>query len=258
MTEPTTTALVPTVDFTPYDNAEVHQAARASQLIQHADRAVVNDVESMRLASELDGMLGACIKQVEDERLSWTKGLNAQVTRFNTMFKAVSGPLKARREALKGKMIAWDRSERERIAKEAAEQRKREEDERLRVAAAQEAEATRLRKIAEEAKVAGDAAQAEILQQAADNKQAQADMSVDDAANTPPPAPVYQGPVRGNTGSVTGIQQHWVFEVEDLDKVSRKYLIIDEKMVNAAIKGKHGARDIPGLRIYDKGKVTTR
>ena len=258
MTEPTTTAVVPVADFQEYENAEIPYAARASELIQSAERAVANNAETMQKCSELDGMLAACSKKIEDERKSWVQPLNGQVTRINGQFKMMSVPLDKARQHVKSLMLAHHRSEQDRLAREAEEQRKREEDERLRVAAEQEAEALKLRQSAEAAKESGDAVQAEAMQQAADNKQALADMAVDDAINTPPPAPIATGPVRGDTGSVTGIQELWDFEVTDLDDVPRKWLIPDEKMIKAAIKGKYGLREIKGIRIFDKGKVTTR
>ena len=51
-------------------------------------------------------------------------------------------------------------------------------------------------------------------------------------------------------------QLDWLYEVEDLEKVDRSWLMLNDKGVKAAIKA--GVRNIPGLRIYPKTKVIAR
>ena len=55
----------------------------------------------------------------------------------------------------------------------------------------------------------------------------------------------------------TSFTRSWAFEVVDLSKVSRKYLMIDEDKVKEAIAS--GEREINGLKIYEKeGFRTTK
>ena len=55
----------------------------------------------------------------------------------------------------------------------------------------------------------------------------------------------------------SGIKKTWVFEVIDINKVPRELMIIDEKRVNAMIKGGK-VKKIPGLKIYEKEDVDLR
>ena len=51
-------------------------------------------------------------------------------------------------------------------------------------------------------------------------------------------------------------QKRWVFEVLDIMKVPKEYLVIDSAEVNDAIAD--GKRDIPGLKIYQKETLSVR
>lgn len=81
----------------------------------------------------------------------------------------------------------------------------------------------------------------------------------EEAGAPPPPTPIERDlpsptTVRGEMGSVTSIKYRWVFELDDLALVPFAFLQINEKAVNAAIKS--GAREIPGLKIWDEGTVS--
>jgi len=54
----------------------------------------------------------------------------------------------------------------------------------------------------------------------------------------------------------TSFTKSWTFEVVDLSKVSRKYLMIDEDKVKEAIAS--GEREINGLRIFEKEGFRTQ
>jgi hypothetical protein len=74
-------------------------------------------------------------------------------------------------------------------------------------------------------------------------------------ANKPPePKKDLPRPVSPNvTVSTTKV---WTYEVVDLDKVPREYLTIYDYAVDKAIKA--GARQIPGLKIYQDERVSRR
>lgn len=60
-----------------------------------------------------------------------------------------------------------------------------------------------------------------------------------------------------NTGRVnTIISENWDFEILNEDQVPRMFCSPDPKKIRAAIK--NNLRDCEGLRIFDKGKITSR
>ena len=61
--------------------------------------------------------------------------------------------------------------------------------------------------------------------------------------------------IRGDTGS-TSMKKTWTFEVTDEALVPRKYLMLDEGVINLAVRG--GERDIPGIRIYQQESLSVR
>ena len=58
------------------------------------------------------------------------------------------------------------------------------------------------------------------------------------------------GRVHTDGGATVHVHRTWAFTVEHFAEVPDKYKLIDTVTVNAAIRG--GARDIPGLRIFQK------
>lgn len=61
---------------------------------------------------------------------------------------------------------------------------------------------------------------------------------------------------RSQMGSLTGLKDNWVYAVADLSKVPAHLLSINDAAVKLAIK--QGARDVPGLRIYNDAKAYVR
>ncbi|GAB4043775.1 hypothetical protein [Spirosoma litoris] len=53
-----------------------------------------------------------------------------------------------------------------------------------------------------------------------------------------------------------GVQMRWTFEIVDPNQVPNGYWIIDEAAIKADIA--NGARDIPGVRIYEEAITTYR
>lgn len=56
--------------------------------------------------------------------------------------------------------------------------------------------------------------------------------------------------------SVKGVRKVWRFAITDARLVPREYLTIDQPTVNEAIRG--GAREIPGLRIFEEEILAAR
>jgi hypothetical protein len=68
-------------------------------------------------------------------------------------------------------------------------------------------------------------------------------------------APRSEGPVRTESGTASTMMV-WTFEIEQEMEVPRDYLVVDKKLVEAAIKA--GIREIPGIRIYEQPTVRIR
>ena len=61
---------------------------------------------------------------------------------------------------------------------------------------------------------------------------------------------------RGVGGALTALQDRWVFEVVDITKVPTHLLQVNDAAVRAAIK--QGAREVPGIRIWNDAKAFVR
>ena len=61
---------------------------------------------------------------------------------------------------------------------------------------------------------------------------------------------------RGVGGALTALQDRWVFEVVDITKVPTHLLQVNDAAVRAAIK--QGAREVPGIRIWNNAKAMIR
>jgi len=69
-------------------------------------------------------------------------------------------------------------------------------------------------------------------------------------------APQKKGPVRSGSGASSSTRMVWTFEVVSMEKVPRKYLMLDTHCIKKAIDA--GIRSIEGLRIYEKPQVSVR
>jgi hypothetical protein len=55
---------------------------------------------------------------------------------------------------------------------------------------------------------------------------------------------------------VSGARRTWTFEIEDASKVPAQFLIVNEKAIREAVRS--GAREIPGIKIYQEVSVVAR
>ena len=61
---------------------------------------------------------------------------------------------------------------------------------------------------------------------------------------------------RGVGGALTALKDNWVAELVDITKVPTAYLQVNDALVKAAIRS--GARDIPGIRIWNDARAFVR
>lgn len=72
-----------------------------------------------------------------------------------------------------------------------------------------------------------------------------------------PPAPVRDvARVASASGAKASAGTKWVAEVVEIDKLPRHYMLANQTMIDAAVKG--GIREIPGVRIYETAKTSLR
>lgn len=71
------------------------------------------------------------------------------------------------------------------------------------------------------------------------------------------PAPIKEvARVASASGNKASAGTKWVGEVVDIDKLPRHYMVANQAMIDAAVKG--GVREIPGVRIYETAKTSLR
>ena len=62
--------------------------------------------------------------------------------------------------------------------------------------------------------------------------------------------------VRGALGSVATPSKRWVFRVTNELLVPREFLMVDERLIRAAVK--EGVREIPGVEVYEEDVISVR
>lgn len=69
-------------------------------------------------------------------------------------------------------------------------------------------------------------------------------------------SPLELSRTRSQLGSLTGLKDNWTYTIADLSKVPAHLLTLNDAAVKLAIK--QGARDIPGLTIFNDAKAMIR
>lgn len=94
--------------------------------------------------------------------------------------------------------------------------------------------------------------EAELRRKAEAKQKKQEEKALAKGEAPPPPPPIPTIEVPKTMGGVTTVK-NWTYDVEDIDKVPREYLILDSGAVMRAVR--EGVREIPGIRIYQKETV---
>lgn len=187
------------------------------------------------LASDCLKSIKVYIKTIESERKKITVPIDEAKRAVMDQVKRVLEPLKYEEEILRSNLTAYQ------------VEKRRLEEERLRME--KKAEEERLKKIRD-----GQMEQAEMG----------SELALEDAVATQEELEKVEkmkirgeGKVRGEMSS-SHLVERWVFEVDDIRKVPRKYLILNEKLVRNIITGKDGLHEIPGLKIFKKTSLATK
>lgn len=195
--------------------AEVVKVSDDLVVIEQNVRAlVVSDSESFNTAAETIALLKRMASLVEDHRTEEVAPLNKQVKEINARYKAISSKIDPLVEMLNRSMGAY----RQRVIAE--EEAKRREEEKIRRKAEEAA-----RKAAEQGKPL--------------------------PPPPPPPPPVIGQPkAAATTFGTVSMRSEWKWELVDLDKVPRKYLVLNEALLTKLVRA--GERSIAGVRIYEE------
>lgn len=195
-------------------------AARIVTLQTQATAIVIDNPERVQTATDLLGLIARMKKGLEERRQVLVKPLNDQVREINDTFKGYSGPLEDADRIVRQKVIAFNQAE---------EQRRRQEEARLRELQAKE--------------------QAKLEKQAARK-----------GLEAPPPQPAVVVPqaaptVRSEAATVT-TKKVWDFEVTDKAAVPESFKLVNEAAIRAAVRA--GVREIAGCRIFERDELAVR
>ena len=199
----------------------------AENMLAQVNRAELTNMEDVSKLGDLAKLAKVQFKKLEDDRKEWVTPLNEQVKKLNLLFKHQQAPFLEIEKTAKNIMGAF-------MAKE--EKRQNEERERERKKAEEDALAA-----AEKASASGD--------------EAQADSILEESINAGDKTPDKQI-ARGDYGSTSSVRKTWQHKVVDPDLVPRKYMMVDESAVKAAVK--NGVREIPGIEIKEESSVVIR
>lgn len=161
---------------------------KATNLLEQAKRAEINDTASFANAQKFMGVVGSIKSNLEEERKTVIGPYDTRVRFINQQYKPVRDDLESAYELVRTKASAFERVERKRLMEEQERAQKAAEDEALRVA--------------EEREKAGDLAGADAIVEMASNV-------------TLPPAKVVI-PRDELTGTKLKVRRVWEGSVEDV------------------------------------------
>lgn len=267
-------------------------SADVSLFLEPIKAVAVTDAASCATALETVKQVKALAKQVTQTRIGLVKPHNDFVDSVNEYAKRLTGPLADAEIKLKAVITAYEMEqererqkerqhlEDERVAKELAAEKERlkveaaaraaREAEEKRIAAELKAKADAERKEREEAEAMFGARNQEDIraaEEAAERERVAAESAARERANRAELERLATNArlerernerdketkrqlAEIEAGRVKNMRKTWVHEITDGAAIPRQYLVVDESLIRAAIKG--GAREIPGVRIYEK------
>lgn len=193
--------------------------ARIVEMEREAAAFRVTDEETAREATDRAGAVLAFVKKFEDRRKEIIKDADSFVRKTNQVCKPKRDRLDAVARRYKDALADYKYQEelkrREIVRKQ--------EEERRKLQAALDAEATRL--------------------------------EVEPVVVAPVAVPRTAGPVRAESATSSTVMV-WDFEVVDPAAVPRPYLAVDPAAIRAALKA--GIREIEGVRIFERAEIRVR
>lgn len=183
-------------------------------------------------------------KELDEQRKNWTRPLDDKKKEIMNLFKPAEDLLKDAEQVLKSALGVWQEKERQRIALE----RKVQQEEIARQQR-EAAEAERnAREAAAQAMREGNEEKAQELVQAANAQAVQVEV-----LQFAPPVSAEPQKIAGVSG-----RQDWDFEITDISKIPREYLMIDETKIRRVVKALGSEANIPGVRAFQKTVMSVR
>lgn len=199
----------------------------AENMLSQVIRAELSNMEDCSKLGDLAKMAKTQFKKLEDERKAWVKPLNDQVKKLNELFKAQQEPFVEIEKIAKDTIGAFMREEEKR--QEKVRKRDREKAEAEAMAAAEKASSS--------------------------GNEAEADAILEESIEAGDKVPDKQI-ARGDFGSTSSVRKVWKHKILDPGLVPRRYMMVDESVVKAAVK--NGVREIPGIEIMEERSVVIR
>jgi len=223
-----------------------------TNLVEVVKSLKIKTAEDMIGATNMLTQIVARKKRVEELRQFFVKPLNDQVRAINAEFKKAGEPLADMEATIKRIIVEYRKIEAEKLEaqrKKEEEKRRKEwekEQEKLRKQREKEAEAEKKRLAKLELSKKDEKAELKRIEdeKKAKEEEAQREDFVFDDGDFQQSKTIYS-----DNGSVK-VRKQWKFKVTDPNKVPKKYLIVDERLIRADIRA--GIRNIDGVEIFEE------
>lgn len=198
-------------------------ASEAATLLHQCGAVVVSDARTYQLAGERLKEIKSKAKTIETLRKTMTKPLDDSKKAIMAFFKTPQDELTKAESIIKGAMttyaVAEDKKRQEAEAKERAEQ---------------------------------EAARAKLEALRADGKEAEADDLEMDL--------IFAAPTVIEQAKVDGVSMRdvWKYRIIDEDKIDRKYLIINTKLLGDIARSTKGTVSVEGVEFYSEKTMSAR
>lgn len=219
------------------DQVVVDLRAKGAAALELAQSLVVDTAERKTEGLELVARARRAVRASDARRTALVKPHNDHVASINRLFKGATDPFRDVDRIASQKVIDFDREERQRAAKAAAEA---------------EAERIRSETLLQEAARAEAAGQTQVAERLLERAVESEGGALDAQAQARIPAKV----TTTESGTVGVRNKPWTFRVTDAEQIPRKYLCLDPVKVREDIRA--GEREIPGLKIYQEEGLAVR
>lgn len=193
------------------------------ELLKKIEDIKVENIEDVKIASDLKKDSVQILKQIDETRLSITKPINDKIKELIELARIASVPAIKARDLASEKIIEYNNIQ-EKIARE-------------------NAEAERLR-LAEEKKKQDEI---EALKNK-EEKTFEEELTLF-SQETKVEEVIEEKPVEIVTEKIKGIRTDWKYEIENEDLIPKVFCSADSKKINEAVK--NGLRVIPGVKIFE-------
>lgn len=225
---------------------EVKVVEKEAKQIESYSNSLFSEIKSLEIKDEASLAIGAdylkklkeTAKAIDEREKEFTKPLNDTLKKIRDVFRPQKDAIDNMKSILERDKILPYQRELERRKREEAEREREKEAERLRL----EREAELAKALEEKSITKKDAKIEEKIIEKEVKAVEQKEIKIDNSVKT-------------SSGSMN-IRKSWTFEIIDASQVDREYCEPSKALIDQAIK--NGAREIKGLRIFEKETVVSR